>query len=101
MARRGGSLLAYYLVGGGQVQNQGSSQGGEMVGGRNRRPQILTDFHAHRQVRHILTEEKLRGAEGNSLAAQGDHLTFRPAGRKPSLFVEFPVVGQMGLGYYA
>ena len=59
-----------YLVGGGQVQNNGGPRLDRRVGRRLNRPQILTDFHANHEVWNVLTAEHLFCVERNVLIAQ-------------------------------
>ena len=96
--------LAHGLIGGGQIQNNGSTLPGQRTGGRLRRPQILADLHAHHQIFHAGAAKNSIAAEIHVLAAEGNHVvhTARAArGRKPPLLVKFPVIGQIRLGHQA
>ena len=67
--------------------------------GRQRRPQILADLHAQAELRHLLALEQERGAERHLLPSEPDGA--QPGGGRVvvALFIEFAVIGQVGLGY--
>ena len=78
------------------------ARGGQRRGRRHRRPQILADLKAQRQLRHFLAAEKLLRAEQHRLAAHvdGEGVSFRRGGELP-LFVKLTVIGQVRLGDHA
>ena len=103
--------LAHHLVAGGQVQDQGGPPLRQSAGGGVGSPQILADLHADDQPGHIGAADQGAGPEhldpGAELPLQLGHpdgeavlLHARPAG-KPALFVELPVVGDVGLGHHS
>ena len=70
-------------------------------GGRQGAPQILAQLYAQHKTGHLAAAEQKRGAKGHLLPADGHRLHLGAAGGELPLFVEFAVVGQVGLGHNA
>ena len=85
------SGLTDHLVARGKVQNQRRSRKGQPCGGRLRRPEILTDLHAHRAVLPALGPVQQRRAERHGKAREG-HLHALRRGGEMARFVEFAVI---------
>ena len=96
-------VLADQVVAGGEVADDRRSGGGQRRRRRHRRPQILADLKAQRQLRNLLAAEELLCAEGHRLAAQtvdGEGGFLRRGGELP-FFVKLAVIGQVRLGDHA
>ena len=93
--------LAHGLIAGRKVCNHGSARQRVEGRGRQRAPQILAQLHAQHKAGHLAAAEQQRRAKGHLLPADGHRLHLGAAGGELPLFVEFAVVGQVGLGHNA
>ena len=91
--------LGEQFVAGGKVAEQGGAGEGLGAAGGFDGPEVFADLDAEHAVRHVGRLEEQVGAEGDLLAEEfdfGDRGD--PGGGEPALLVEFPGVGEVGLG---
>ena len=91
-------MLADELVTGREVEDDIGSCQGQIVAGRNRCPDILTDLDTelHAITRH---KELGLGTDVDGAASKEDICGIQVLGRgKPTLLIELTIVGQVGLG---
>ena len=93
--------LTHGLIAGRKVCNDGRARQCVEGGGRQGAPQVLAQLHAQHKAGHLAAAEQQRRTKGHLLPADGHRLYLGAAGGELPLFVEFAVVGQVGLGHNA
>ena len=94
-------VFPHGLIAGREIQDQRGTGLGQSDRRRLGSPQVFTQLYSDGETGQRLAGEEHVGAEDRLLGAEGEEPVCGPSGGEPSLFVEFAVVGQMGLGDHA